>query len=51
MCERMCRSVCDPVVTVSMKAAGHHSSGERGTGEKGPATEPKPVSYALHIRA
>ena len=51
MCDRMCRSVCVLVVTVSMQAAGHHSSGERGTGEKGPATEPVPVNYTLHVRS
>ena len=30
-----------------LKVAGHHSSGGKEIGEKGPANEPEPVAYAV----
>ena len=39
-------SVCEPVVNVSMQAAGHHSSGERKAGKKD--QQPRPMTRVLY---
>ena len=38
------QSTCLLADTVLVKVAEHHSSGGDMTGEKGPATEPEPVT-------